>query len=218
VPYDTRAKLEASSNRPPVLVWVDDPVDNFFLQIQGSGRVRLSAGPDAGKTIRVAYADHNGQPYVSIARWLVERGELSLAQASMQNIRLWARRNPRRVTEMLNANPAVVFFREEPLIDPEQGPKGAYGIPLAPQRSIAVDAAFVPLGTPVFLSTTWPASARPLQRLVFAQDSGAAIKGAGRADFYWGYAEAAGQQAGRMKQSGQMWVLWPKEAGEPSAR
>lgn len=219
VPYDTRAAIESSSGRrPPVVVWVDDPVDNFFLQVQGSGRVQLTDGPDTGKTIRVAYADHNGQPYVSIGRWLIDRGELTADQASMQNIRAWAQRNPKRVQEMLNANPAVVFFREEPVIDPEQGPKGAYAIPLAPKRSIAVDATFVPLGTPVYLATTFPASDRPLQRLVFAQDTGTAIRGAARADFYWGYGEEAGQQAGRMKQRGQMWVLWPKQAGEPSAR
>jgi len=218
VPYDTRAAIESSSRRPPVVVWVNDPVDNFFLQVQGSGRVLLTDGPDAGSTIRVAYADHNGQPYVSIGRWLIDRGELPPDQASMQNIRAWAQRNPRRVQEMLNANPAVVFFREEAVTDPELGPKGAYGIPLAPQRSVAVDTSFVPLGTPVFLSTTYPASDRPLQRLVLAQDTGTAIRGAARADFYWGYGDEAGQMAGRMKQRGQMWLLWPRQAGEPSAR
>ena len=218
VPYDTRAAIEAGDRKPPAIVWVDDPVDNFFLQVQGSGRVQLTDGPDRGTTIRVAYADHNGQPYASIGRWLIAKGELRADQASMQNIRAWAQRNPSRVQEMLNANPAVVFFREEAVVDPEQGPKGAYGIPLAPQRSIAVDAGFVPLGTPVYLSTTLPASDRPLQRTVFAQDTGTAIRGAARADFYWGYGEEAGQQAGRMKQRGQMWLLWPKQAGEPSAR
>jgi len=218
VPYDTRAEIESGGRRPPVLVWIDDPVDAFFMQVQGSGRVLLTDGPDAGKTIRLAYADHNGQPYVSIGRWLADRGELPLAQASMQNIRLWARRNPQRVQEMLNANPAVVFFREEPVTDPEAGPRGAYGLPLTPRRSIAVDTAFVPLGALVYLSTTWPASDRPLNRLVFAQDTGAAIKGAARADFYWGFGDNAGEQAGRMKQRGQMWVLWPRQAGVPAAR
>jgi len=218
VPYDARSAIDASDRKPPVLVWIDDPVDNFFLQVQGSGRVELVEGPDAGQTIRLAYADHNGRPYASIGRWLVEQGELRADQASMQNIRAWAKRNPQRVQEMLNANPAVVFFREEAIVDPALGPKGAYGIPLAEGRSIAVDTRYVPLGTPVFLATTQPASTQPLQRLVFAQDTGAAIQGAARADYYWGYGEAAGQQAGRMKQRGQMWVLWPKQAGEPSAR
>ena len=218
VPYDTRAAIEASGSRPPVIAWVNDPVDNFFLQVQGSGRVLLTDGPDAGTTIRVAYADHNGQPYASIGRWLIQQGELRANEASMQNIRAWAKRNPSRVQEMLNANPAVVFFREEAVVDPELGPKGAYGIALAPHRSIAVDTSFVPLGTPVYLATTWPASTRPLRGLVFAQDTGAAIKGAGRADFYWGFGDEAGAQAGRMKQRSLMWVLWPKQAGEPSAR
>ncbi len=215
VPYDTRAEIAASESRqPPAIVWVDDPVEAFFLQIQGSGRAVLPGG----ETIRLAYADHNGRPYMSIGQWLAQKGELPLAQASMQNIKAWARNNPARVQEMLNANPAMVFFREEVVRDPELGPKGAYGIPLIGQRSIAVDTSFVPLGTPVFLTTTLPASSTPLSRLVFAQDTGAAIKGAARADFYWGFGDEAGALAGRMKQRGEMWVLWPKQAGVPSAR
>ena len=218
VPYDSRAGLEASGRKPPVVVWVNDPVDNFFLQVQGSGRVQLNEGPGAGQTIRVAYADHNGHPYVSIGKWLADKGEMQLSQTSMQSIRAWAKNNPKRVPEMLNANPALVFFKEELITDPEIGPKGAYGVPLMAQRSIAVDTNFVPLGTPVFLATTQPASTQTLNRLMFAQDTGTAIKGAARADFYWGFGEAAGAQAGRMKQAGQMWVLWPKQAGTPSAR
>jgi membrane-bound lytic murein transglycosylase A len=218
VPYDTRSAIDASDHKPPVLVWLDDPVDNLFLQVQGTGRVRLAAGPGAGQTLRLAYADHNGQPYVSIGRWLVDHGQMTADQASMQNIRAWAKRNPGRVQEMLGANPAVVFFREENLGDASLGPRGAYGLPLAPGRSIAVDAQYVPLGTPVFLATTQPGSAAPLHRVVLAQDTGTAIRGAARADFYWGSGDDAGQQAGRMKQQGQMWLLWPKQAGEPSAR
>ena len=214
VPYESRAAIETSGRRPPAIVYVNDPVDNFFLQVQGSGRVQL---PD-GKTIRVAYADHNGHPYVSIGKWLADKGEMPIAQTSMQNIRAWAKRNPNRTQEMLNANPATVFFAEEAITDPEIGPKGAYGIPLMAQRSIAVDTNFVPLGTPVFLSTTMPASNTALNRLVFAQDTGTAIRGAARTDFYWGFGAAAGELAGRMKQNGQMWVLWPKQAGAPSAR
>ena len=147
VPYDSRASLEASARKPPVVVWVNDPVDNFFLQVQGSGRVQLNDGSGAGQTIRVAYADHNGHPYVSIGKWLADKGEMQLSQTSMQSIREWAKRNPKRVPELLNANPAVVFFKEELITDPEIGPKGAYGIPLMAQRSIAVDTNFVPLGT-----------------------------------------------------------------------
>ena len=218
VPYDSRAALESSGRQPPVIVWLDDPVDNFFLQVQGSGRVLLTDGPDAGTTLRVAYADHNGHPYVSIGKWLADKGEMPISQTSMQNIREWARRNPNRVPEMLNANPALVFFREETITDPEIGPRGALGAALMAQRSIAVDTAFVPLGAPVYLSTTMPASPQPLNRLVFAQDTGTAIKGAARADYYWGFGDQAGAMAGRMKQNGTMWILWPKQAGAPSAR
>src|SRR5690554_2014548 len=215
VPYDTRAEIASSTSRqPPAIVWVDDPVEAFFLQIQGSGRAQL---PDGSMT-RLAYADHNGRPYASIGQWLVNQGELTLSKASMANIKAWAQRNPQRVQEMLNANSAMVFFREEVIRDPELGPKGAYSIPLIAQRAIAVDPAFVPLGSPVFLSTTMPASDQPLRRLVFAQDTGAAIKGAARADFYWGFGDEAGALAGRMKQRGDMWILWPKAAGAPSAR
>jgi membrane-bound lytic murein transglycosylase A len=215
VPYDTRAEIAANPQRqPPVIVWVNDPVEAFFLQIQGSGRAQL---PD-GNTIRLAYADHNGRPYASIGRWLAEKGEIPLAQTSMQNIKAWARKNPGRVQEMLNANPAMVFFREEAVVDPALGPKGAYGIPLLGQRAVAVDTSFVPLGTPIYLATTQPATSTPLRRLMFAQDTGAAIKGPARVDYYWGFGDEAGALAGRMKQPGDVWVLWPKQAGAPSAR
>jgi membrane-bound lytic murein transglycosylase A len=214
VPYDTRAQIAASPTPPAVIVWADDPVEAFFLQIQGSGRAEL---PD-GTVVRLAYADHNGRPYVSVGKWLASKKQMPLAQASMQNIRAWAKRNPGRVQEMLNANPAMVFFREEAITDPELGPNGSYGLPLIGQRSVAVDASFVPLGTPLFLATERPDSKEPLRRLVFAEDTGAAIQGAGRADFYWGFGDDAGALAGRMKQQGEMWVLWPKQAGAPSAR
>jgi membrane-bound lytic murein transglycosylase A len=157
VPYESRAAIETSARRPPAIVYVNDPVDNFFLQVQGSGRVQL---PD-GKTIRVAYADHNGHPYVSIGKWLADKGEMPIAQTSMQNIRAWAKRNPNRTQEMLNANPAMVFFAEEAITDPEIGPKGAYGIPLMAQRSVAVDTNFVPLGTLCFCRRPCP---RPILR------------------------------------------------------
>jgi len=213
VPYDSRAELQRSGRQPDALVWVDDPVDAFFLQVQGSGRAQL---PD-GKVVRLAYADQNGYPYVSIGRWLVDKGELTLAQASMQNIREWARRNPQRVQEMLNANPSVVFFREEAVHVAGEGPRGAFSVPLTAEHSIAVDPQFVPLGSTVMLSTTMPGTSEAMHRLVFAQDTGSAIKGAGRADFYWGFGDEAGAMAGRMKQNGRMWVLWPKGKGAPAA-
>ncbi|NOL49294.1 murein transglycosylase A [Pelistega europaea] len=214
VPYDTRAEITSRSDQPPVIVWLDDPVEAFFLQVQGSGRVML----DGGGSLRLAYADHNGRPYTSIGKWLASQGELPIQQASMQNIKEWARNHPDRVNEMMNVNQAMVFFKEEAISDEVAGPKGAYGIPLIAKRTIAVDANFVPLGAPVFLATSEPGTNTPLRRVVFAQDTGAAIKGAARADFFWGSGDEAGNMAGRMKQAGFMWILWPREAGAPSAR
>ncbi len=205
VPYWSRAELTPQSPAlaGKALYWVADPVELFFLQVQGSGRVEL---PD-GRRVRVGYAEQNGHPYRSIGRWLVERGELKLEQASMQGIQAWARANPQRLHELLNANPSFVFFRELP--DNGGGPPGALGVPLTPGRSIAVDPRAVPLGAPVFLATTLPLSEQPLTRLVMAQDTGGAIKGAVRADFFWGFGNEAGAQAGRMRQRGEMWVLLP---------
>ncbi|MEZ5618912.1 MAG: MltA domain-containing protein [Rhodocyclaceae bacterium] len=205
VPYWSRAELAQQEEQlaGKALVWVADPIELFFLQVQGSGRVDL---PD-GSRVRVGYADQNGHPYTSIGRWLVEKGELKLEQASMQGIQAWARANPKRVSEMLNTNPSFVFFRELP--DNGGGPLGALGVPLTPGRSIAVDPRAVPLGAPVFLATTFPNSDKPLRRLMLAQDTGGAIKGAVRADFFWGFGAEAGAQAGRMRQRGEMWALLP---------
>ncbi len=208
VPYWSRAEIAARGERLPArtLLYVDDPVELFFLQVQGSGRVKL---PD-GSLVRLNYGDQNGHPYQSIGRVLVDRGELKLEEASMQGIQAWARANPGRLDELLNSNPSYVFFREVP--DSRGGPVGALGVPLTAERSIAVDPRSVPLGAPVFLATTRPNSAQPMNRLVMAQDTGGAIKGAVRADFFWGFGKEAGEQAGRMKQSGRMWVLLPPEA------
>lgn len=207
VPYYSRAELEQQNRLAGAeLLWVDSPIDAFFLQVQGSGRVLLD---ESKEIVRVAYADQNGHPYRSIGRYLVDRGELTLEQASMQGIKAWAAANPGRVQELLQANPSYVFFREEKITDPAKGPKGALGVPLTPQRSIAIDPLYIPLGAPVFLSTTQPNSTVPLRRLMVAQDTGGAIRNPVRADFFWGFGADAGEQAGRMKQSGQMWVLLP---------
>lgn len=205
VPYWSREELVRQEGQlaGKAFLWVDDPIELFFLQVQGSGRVQLSDG----SRVRVGYAEQNGHPYQSIGRWLVERGEMKLEQASMQGIKAWAKANPKRLNELLNANPSFVFFRELP--DSGGGPLGALGVPLTAARSIAVDPRAIPLGAPVFLSTTWPNSDRPLQRLVMAQDTGGAIKGVVRADFFWGFGAEAGAQAGRMRQQGEMWVLMP---------
>jgi membrane-bound lytic murein transglycosylase A len=210
VPYPTRGEMQASNAMAgKELLWVDDPIEAFFLQVQGSGRVQLT---DAKETVRVAYADQNGHPYKSIGRYLVDKGEMTLDQASAQSIKTWFISNPGRQQELLNANPSYVFFREEKLTDPNKGPKGSLGVPLTPQRSIAVDTQFVPLGVPVFLATTQPNKDAPLQRLMMAQDTGGAIKNAVRADYFWGFGAEAGEKAGKMKQRGMMWVLLPKLA------
>jgi membrane-bound lytic murein transglycosylase A len=208
VAYPSRAEMaQSNSLTGKEILWVDDPIEAFFLQVQGSGRVQLMDGKE---TVRVAYADQNGQPYKSIGRYLVDKGEMTLDQASAQSIKAWVIANPTRQQELLNANPSYVFFKEEKIADPSVGPKGAMGVPLTPQRSIAIDPQYIPMGAPVFLSTTQPNSNVVLQRLMMAQDTGGAIKNAVRADFFWGFGAQAGEQAGRMKQRGTMWVLLPK--------
>ncbi|WP_235953239.1 murein transglycosylase A [Noviherbaspirillum galbum] len=208
IPYYPRAELaQSGALSGKDLVWVDDAIEAFFLQVQGSGRVQLA---DTRETIRVAYADQNGYPYKSIGRYLVDKGEMTLEQASAQAIRSWYIAHPERRQELLNANPSYVFFKEEKIADPSKGPKGALGVPLTPQRSIAVDPQFIPLGAPVFLSTTLPNRDEPLRRLVMAQDTGGAIRNPVRADFFWGFGAEAGDKAGKMKQRGSMWVLLPK--------
>lgn len=207
VPYFSRAEMEQHGHlNGSELLWVDNAIDAFFLQVQGSGRVQLG---ETQEVVRVAYADQNGHPYRSIGRYLVDKGELTLEQASMQGIKAWAAANPERLRELLNANPSYVFFREEKISDPAQGPKGALGVPLTPQRSVAIDPKFITLGAPVFLSTTRPNSNLPLRRLMLAQDTGGAIRNPVRADFFWGFGAEAGELAGKMKQPGQMWVLLP---------
>jgi membrane-bound lytic murein transglycosylase A len=206
VPFFSRAEWEEEEKRRAgaALLWVDDPIDFFFLQIQGSGQVALTDG----SRVRIGYADQNGHPYRSIGRWLIERGELQSHEASMQGIKIWAEKHPRRLQELLNANPSLVFFRE--LKAEGSGPPGALGVPLTPERSIAVDPRHTPLGAPVWLATTRPNSDTPLARLMVAQDTGGAIRGPVRADFYWGSGPEAGALAGRMRQQGRMWVLLPR--------
>jgi membrane-bound lytic murein transglycosylase A len=209
VPYSTRAEIERARLPGKELVWVDDPVEAFFLEVQGSGRVQLD---ESGDVVRVAYADQNGHPYKAIGRWLVEQGELTADQASAQGIKAWVAAHPERRQELFNVNPSYIFFREERLPDPSVGPKGALGVPLTPSRSVAIDPTFLPLGAPIFLSTTQPASDVPVQRLMMGQDTGGAIRGAVRADFFFGFGGQAAENAGRMKQRGQLWVLMPRPA------
>ncbi len=215
-PYWTRQQIDTlpaarSSLRGRELAYVADPLDALVLQIQGSGRLRVAEPNGQVRTVRFAYAGHNDQPYRSIGRWLIERGELQAGQASWPDIEAWADRNPARVNELLWVNPRYVFFREEPIADPALGPKGAQGVPLTPGRSIAVDPRSVPYGTPVWLDTTEPLSLQPLRRVVLAQDTGSAITGAVRVDYFWGWDASAMEKAGRTKQSLRVWVLWPRD-------
>ncbi len=212
VPYFSRAEIEGRGENfgAPVIAWVADPVELFFLQIQGSGQLTLPGG----ERVRLGYGDQNGHPYRSLGRYLIDRGELRLEQASMQGIKAWAAANPAKMQDALNQNPSYVFFRESPV---SGGPIGSLGVPLTAEYSIAVDPRHVPLGAPVFLDTTWPLSPRPLQRLVVAQDTGGAIRGAVRADFFWGTGDKAGALAGRMRQQGAMWLLWPRGEKPPGA-
>ncbi len=194
--------------RGRAIVYLNDPVQAMVLQIQGSGRIRVTEPDGRTRLIRLAYAGHNGHPYQSIGRWLLDQGEVR--DASWPGIQAWLQQNPKRMNELLWRNPRVVFFKEEALgdMDAAFGPRGAQGVPLTPGRSIAVDPQSIPYGTPVWLASSGPQIA--LQRLVLAQDTGTAIRGAVRADYFAGWGEAAGELAGRLKQPLRMWVLWPK--------
>lgn len=208
VPYYDRAAIAAGalSSKRLDLIYLADPVDAFFLEIQGSGRVRL---PD-GRVARVTYSGQNGMPYVAIGRVLADRGDIPLEQVTMQSIRAWLDAHPDQAQATMNQNPSFVFFREVNGMKPEIGPSGALGLPLTPGRSIAVDRNFIPLGAPVFIDTTDPLDGSALQRLMLAQDLGGAIRGAVRADVFWGWGAQAEERAGRMRQKGQQYILLPK--------
>jgi membrane-bound lytic murein transglycosylase A len=206
VPYFSRAEIDGgiSMLKGHELYWVENAVELFFLQIQGSGRIDL----EDGRRVKIGYAEQNGHPYISIGKKLIEMGELKPEEVSMQSIKKWAENNPERLSILLGQNPSYIFFRELP--DTISAPLGALGVPLTNEYSLAVDPHTIPLGVPVFLSSTFPNSSQPLNRLMNAQDTGGAIKGAVRADFFWGFGELAGMRAGSMKQSGRLWVLFPK--------
>lgn len=205
-PYPDRAALEdgALTGRGLELFWAKDPVDVFFLQIQGSGRVRL---PDGGQ-VRIGYAGHNGHSYVSIGRLLVDRGEMALDAVSMQSLRDWMAADKARAAALMRENPAFVFFRE--LDGP--GPVGAAGVPLTPERSLAVDSAFWPYGAPVWVDAGDDRGGPRLRRLLVAQDTGGAIKGPVRGDVFWGFGNEAAARAGAMRMTGGAWLLLPKDA------
>jgi len=207
VPYWTREQIVAGAldGRVPVLAWVADPVDLFFMHIQGSGTIALAEG---GR-IRLGYAGGNGQPYVAIGRVLVERGSMTLPEVSMQSIRAWLAAHPAEAAGIMNANPSYVFFREVT----GEGPLGTEGVVLTPGRSLAVDRAFVPLGVPLWLEAADPLdAAATLRRLMVAQDTGGAIRGPVRGDVFWGSGAEAAARAGRMRSTGRWWVLVPEAA------
>ena len=210
VPYPARAEIEGGALAAPIL-FVDDPIDAYFLQVQGSGRVVL----DDGTVVRAVYAGQNGRPYISIGRILVQRGELTLETVSMQSIRAWLLAHPAQAQPLMNENPSFVFFAEQPLGDPSLGAAGAQGAPLIAEASLAVDLTVHALGVPVWLETTAPdpdltKPDRIFERLLVMQDTGGAIRGPVRGDIYWGYSADAGAIAGRMHSQGRMTVLLPK--------
>lgn len=196
VPYPDRAGIEAKAPPSEILAYAKDPVDVFFMHIQGSGRVSL----DDGSVLRVGYDDQNGRSYVPIGRVLKQRGELT--EVSMDTIRQWLATHPDQAQALMNENPSYIFFRK---LDNEGGPVGAQGISLTPLRSIAIDKSLFAYGMPFFIQTEAPA----LNRLMIAQDTGGAIKGAVRADVFWGYGEEAEAKAGPMQSKGRYWVLLP---------
>nr|WP_315206684.1 MltA domain-containing protein [uncultured Albidiferax sp.] len=212
-PWYTRQEMETLPEAKAQLAgraiaWLTDPVDALVLQIQGSGRVRITEADGSQRLVRLAYAGTNDQPYKSVGRWLLDQG--LIRDATWPGIKAWIVQNPQRVNELLWSNPRTVFFREEVLseLDAAFGPRGAQGVPLTPGRSIAVDPASIPYGTPVWLASPGPLA--QLQKLVFAQDTGSAITGAVRADYFAGWGLEAGEFAGRVKQPLKLWVLWPK--------
>ena len=205
VPYYTRNQINggALNGKAPILGYADDPVELFFLHVQGSGRLKT---PD-GKFIRLGFADKNEQPYVSIGRYMADKGYLTLAQTTMQGIKNYMQQNPQKLAEVLGQNPSYIFFRELPGND--DGPIGALGTPLMGEYSGAVDRHHITLGAPLFLATTHPINRYALNRLIMAQDTGSAIKGAVRVDYFWGYGDEAGAVAGKQKHPGYVWQLLP---------
>ncbi|MBL6458547.1 MltA domain-containing protein [Belnapia sp. T6] len=204
-----RAAIEAGGleGQGLELAWLDDPVDAFFLQIQGSGRVRL---PD-GRVLRLGYAGRNAHPYRPIGASLIARGAIAREAMSMQAIRAWlGTAPPGEAAALLRENPSYVFFRQVEGLDPEAGPIGTLGVPLTPGRSLAVDAGVVPLGAPVFLATRDPLDGTPLRRLVLAQDTGGAIRGVARGDLFWGWGPEAETRAGLMRETSELYLLLPR--------
>jgi membrane-bound lytic murein transglycosylase A len=208
-PMPTRAQLsQMNMLKGFELLYLDNPIDAAFLQVQGSGQIILNDG----ELVRVSYAGNNEHTFKSFAQWLVDKKYMTRAQASIAGIKSWAMANPQLVNDMLNSNPRFIFFTETKINSADNntgGAIGALGLALTPERSIAVDPNYIPLGAPVFLVTAHP-NGGYIKHLVMAQDTGNAIKGSIRADFFWGSGEQAGVWAGKTNYSGKMWLLMPK--------
>ena len=204
---DTNPEAQAAL-KGRAIAYVADPVDAMVMQIQGSGRLRITEADGSVKLVHMGFAGSNDHSYRSIGRWLLDQGLVK--DASWPGIKAWLAQNPQRQQELLWTNPRVVFFKEDALsdIDAQFGPKGAQGVALTPGRSIAVDPSSIPYGAPVWLASNGAQTS--LQRLVMAQDTGSAIRGAVRADYFAGWGQEATDLAGRLNQPLQMWVLWPK--------
>ena len=204
-PYEDRAKIVAGQwpHNDKTLVWVDDAVDAFFVQIQGSGVVQLKDGG----VMRIGYAGQNGHVYTAIGKELIARGALTKENVSMQAIRDWLAAHPAEADDIMNVNRSYVFFKTLE----KDGPDGGEGVTLTPGHSLAIDRSLIPYGVPVWLDADYPVAGQPhLQRLMVAQDTGGAIRGPVRGDVFWGYGPYAEQMAGPMKAKGRYWMLLPK--------
>ena len=204
-PYLSRRQIYggALKGKGLEIAYLADPVDLFYLQIQGSGRLRF----EDGSSLRVGFAAKNGHKYKSAAQAMIRKGLATRSTASQKRMREYVAKNPRKGMALLAENPSYVFFRPLRKLDPKAGPVGALGVQLTPGRSIAVDRRYTPLAAPVWLES--PSPEGPLRRLVVAQDTGSAILGAQRADYFWGTGDRAGEQAGKMNHPGQLTVLLP---------
>ncbi|MCP1660136.1 murein transglycosylase A [Neisseria perflava] len=204
VPYYTRAQINggALDGKAPILGYADDPVELFFMHVQGSGTLQTPSG----QKVALGYADKNEYPYVSIGRYMADKGYLTLGQTSMQGIKAYMQQNPQRLAEVLGQNPSYVFFRK---LDNGNGAIGALGTPLMGEYAGAIDRHYITLGAPLFVATAHPLTRKALNRLIMAQDTGSAIKGAVRVDYFWGYGDEAGNTAGKQKTTGYVWQLLP---------
>ena len=206
IPYHTRAQINAGAlnGKAPILGYADDPVELFFMHIQGSGRLKTPKG----EYVRLGFADKNEYSYVSIGRYMADRGYLTLGQTTMQGIKAYMQQNTHRLAEVLGQNPSYIFFRK---LDgsSDQGPVGALGTPLMGEYAGAIDRHYITLGAPLFVATAHPITNKALNRLIMAQDTGSAIKGAVRVDYFWGYGDEAGNIAGKQKTNGYVWQLLP---------